>query len=85
MSGAFSFGNALPFISSVSAAAGAAVAIFEVIEREPEIDPYSESGLKPKSVDGHISLKNVSFKYPARPDIEVNIAQRLMYTINITD
>ncbi len=72
MAGAFSVGNALPFINCVSTAFGAASLIFEIIDREPEIDPYSKIGLRPRSVDGFIELKDVSFSYPARPGIKVN-------------
>lgn len=71
MAGAFSVGNALPFINCVSAAIGAASAIFTVIDRIPEIDSYSNRGFKPHSVNGCIELKNLSFKYPARPKVEV--------------
>lgn len=73
MSGAFSVGNALPFINSVSIAVGAARVIFDIIDREPEIDPYSQKGLKPRSTTGYFELKGVSFKYPARPNIQVSI------------
>lgn len=73
MAGAFSVGNALPFINCVSAAIGAASAIFNVIDRIPEIDSYSNKGFRPQFVNGCIELKNVSFKYPARPKVEVCI------------
>lgn len=71
MAGAFSVGNALPFINSVSTAIGSAKSVFKVIRRIPKIDPYSENGLKPKTVVGYIEFKNLFFKYPARPDVEV--------------
>lgn len=71
MAGAFSVGNALPFINSVSTAIGSASSVFKVIARVPEIDPYSKRGLKPKAVDGFIEFKHLSFKYPARPNVEV--------------
>lgn len=77
MAGAFSIGNALPFINSVSTAVGAASVIFDIIARKPRIDPYSNRGLKPHSVSGYIELQNVSFKYPARPDIKVSFIYTL--------
>lgn len=54
MAGAFSLGNALPFINAVSTATGAASVIFHIIDREPVIDPYAEEGIKPEKVKGHI-------------------------------
>lgn len=76
MAGAFSVGNALPFLNSVCIAVGAATTVFSIIERIPNIDPYSKKGLKPKAVDGYIEFKNLSFKYPSRPDIEVSSGNR---------
>jgi len=46
-------------------------AMLKVIDRVPVIDAYSEAGLKPKSVTGHIDVQGVDFSYPARPDIQV--------------
>jgi ATP-binding cassette subfamily B (MDR/TAP) protein 1 len=69
--GAFSLGNATPHISSIGAALGAAKTIFDIIERKSSIDPLSESGEKPSSVKGSIEFKNISFKYPTRPDVTV--------------
>ncbi|XP_075237871.1 ATP-dependent translocase ABCB1-like [Lycorma delicatula] len=79
MAGAFSVGNALPFVNSVSTAVGAASTIFNVIDRLPDIDPYSKTGFIP-SVDrkfmsddptSRIKFNNVRFSYPARPDVQV--------------
>lgn len=71
MAGAFSVGNALPFINSVSTAVGCATSVFKIVERVPEIDPYSKKGLKPRVVDGYIEFKRLSFKYPSRPNVQV--------------
>ncbi|XKL66216.1 hypothetical protein PGB90_009636 [Kerria lacca] len=71
ISGAFSAGNALPFIHAIAVASGCATSIFDIINRVPDVDPYSKSGLKPVSVNGAIEIKNVSFKYPTRPEVEV--------------
>lgn len=48
--------------------------MLKVIDRVPVIDAYSEAGLKPKSVTGHIDVQGVDFSYPARPDIQVRTA-----------
>lgn len=71
MAGAFSLGNALPFVNAVSTAIGAASTIFSIINRKPEIDPYSDEGLKPNKVNGCIKFENVTFCYPARPEVKV--------------
>ena len=36
-----------------------------------EINPDSEDGIIPDTVDGNIQLSNVRFSYPSRPDVEV--------------
>ncbi|KAK7863891.1 hypothetical protein R5R35_007224 [Gryllus longicercus] len=71
MAGAFSLGNALPFVNAVSTALGAASTVFAVIDRVPEIDPYDKKGQKPQKVQGHIIFQNVTFQYPTRPEIKV--------------
>ncbi|OEL12840.1 ABC transporter B family member 20 [Dichanthelium oligosanthes] len=45
--------------------------VFEIIDREPKIDPDDTTGLKPPNVYGSIEFKNVDFSYPARPEILV--------------
>ena len=41
--------------------------------QKPPIDSSSESGKMPSSLEGNITLKNVYFSYPARPDVPVSI------------
>ncbi|KAG8074483.1 hypothetical protein GUJ93_ZPchr0006g41132 [Zizania palustris] len=45
--------------------------VFQIIDREPKIDPDDNTGLKPPNVYGSIEFKNVDFSYPARPEILV--------------
>ncbi|CAL4930433.1 unnamed protein product [Urochloa decumbens] len=45
--------------------------VFEIIDREPKIDPDDTTGVKPPNVYGSIEFKNVDFSYPARPEILV--------------
>ncbi|XP_034242655.1 ATP-dependent translocase ABCB1-like isoform X2 [Thrips palmi] len=71
MAGAFSLGNALPFINAVSTAIGAASNVFNIIDRVPNIDPYDTRGLKVHKVKGHIEFKKVGFTYPARPEVQI--------------
>ena len=37
----------------------------------PEIDSSSEEGLKPNEMLGSVEIKNVKFRYPARPEVQV--------------
>ncbi|XP_060833694.1 ATP-dependent translocase ABCB1-like isoform X2 [Rhopalosiphum padi] len=71
MAGAFSVGNALPFINSVSIAIGAASNIFNIIDNKPKIDPYSSQGKKLNKIQGKIEFKNVNFTYPTKCSISV--------------
>lgn len=71
MAGAFSLGNALPFVNAVAAAVGAAGAVFDIVDRVPDIDSYSGDGKRPERVVGRVRFENVGFRYPARPDVPV--------------
>lgn len=72
MAGAFSVGNALPFLNSISIAIGAASTVFDIIDSMPDIDPYSSRGKKIKKFKGKIEFKNVSFMYPTRNTLSVS-------------
>jgi len=72
MAGAFSVGNALPFINSVCIAIGAASNVFDIIDSKPNIDPYSSQGKKINKIQGKIEFKNVNFAYPTRYSIPVS-------------
>ncbi|EPB87935.1 hypothetical protein HMPREF1544_05226 [Mucor circinelloides 1006PhL] len=65
-------GNSSVFASSLQRAKYSALATFEVLERQPKIDPQLE-GIEPANgtVDGDIDFKDVRFAYPARPDIDI--------------
>ncbi|CAB4426820.1 unnamed protein product [Rhizophagus irregularis] len=67
--GAFALGHIAPDLQAFSFAIGAGSKIFETINRIPPIDIASESGEKLDNVEGRIQLKNVSFIYPARPEV----------------
>lgn len=55
----------------MSFALASASSIFSTIDRVPVIDSASEEGLKPKSVEGVIEVKNLDFIYPSRPAVQV--------------
>ncbi|CAH1756276.1 1903_t:CDS:2 [Entrophospora sp. SA101] len=69
--GALSLGSLAPEIQAFSSAISAGSKIFETIKRVPVIDSLSEEGEQlVDGVQGHIELKNISFVYPARPDVQ---------------
>ena len=70
--GSIALGQVVPPITAFMSAKAAVGPMLEVIEREPEIDGFADDGLVPeKATEGAIELKDVTFAYPSRPDIEV--------------
>ncbi|PIO63446.1 hypothetical protein TELCIR_14950 [Teladorsagia circumcincta] len=72
MMGSLALGQAGPQFAVLGAAQGAAASIFEVLDREPEIDSTSNKGRRDMKIKGNIEVKNVIFNYPSRPDIRVS-------------
>ncbi|KAI6010757.1 P-loop containing nucleoside triphosphate hydrolase protein [Pisolithus orientalis] len=69
--GSFSLAMLAPEARAVMNACGAAAKLFATIERVPDIDSASHDGLKPEKVVGEITLEDVRFTYPGRPDVPV--------------
>lgn len=69
--GAFSMAMLAPNLQTLSFAQAAGGKVFEAIDREPTIDSASTEGLRPAVCHGHISVRDVSFTYPSRPDIPI--------------
>ncbi|XP_054720793.1 ATP-dependent translocase ABCB1-like [Uloborus diversus] len=69
--GAMGVGQTAPYFEAFALARGAAGKVFSIIERKPPIDSSSQSGKIPQSLQGNITLKDVHFCYPARPDIPI--------------
>ncbi|KAL1478242.1 hypothetical protein MTO96_016427 [Rhipicephalus appendiculatus] len=67
MVGSFSLGNALPQLNSIAVAQMAAGRAFEVIDRRPDIDSYSELGVQLKQFTSNLAFKDISFFYPRCP------------------
>lgn len=67
--GCISFLKLPPNLSAVSSARGAAFKLFSIIDRVPEINPDDVNAIAPSSIKGSIEFKNVTFKYPTRPDV----------------
>lgn len=69
--GSFQLGNVAPNVRFVVKGIAACKTINEAINRVPIIDCDDASGLTPNEVHGAIELKDVTFRYPSRPDVLV--------------
>ena len=58
-------------MSAITNGRAAAAKLFQTIDRVPDIDSANPDGLKLEEVAGEITLDNVNFKYPSRPDVPV--------------
>ncbi|KAI6228032.1 P glycoprotein 16 [Aphelenchoides besseyi] len=67
----FSVAQAASQIPALIGAGTAAGKIFVVIDRDPEIDSTSLHGDRLTTVHGRIEFRDVHFRYPSRPDVEV--------------
>lgn len=70
MMGSFSFGQVPPNLHAFMSALSATTKLQEIIERKPEIVSPPDAVTIPALKSG-IELRNVSFAYPARPDVPV--------------
>ncbi|CAG5865570.1 unnamed protein product [Menidia menidia] len=68
---AMNLGQASPCLEAFASGRAAAKAIFETIDREPEIDCLSDGGYKLDKVKGDIEFHNVTFYYPSRPEVKI--------------
>jgi ABC transporter fused permease/ATP-binding protein len=66
---AFSVGSLGSLWGDFMSALGAAKRVFEILDKKPQISSAGKN--KIEKIAGSISFKNVSFHYPARPDVEV--------------
>ncbi|KAJ1664697.1 hypothetical protein IW140_003973 [Coemansia sp. RSA 1813] len=70
--GGFSLSSMAPNISAITSAQGCAAKVFAVIDRVSPIDPLdTETGTKVERIRGSIEFKDVSFRYPSRPDVPI--------------
>ncbi|KAK4827802.1 LOW QUALITY PROTEIN: hypothetical protein QYF61_021794 [Mycteria americana] len=58
-------------VSDYAKAQMSAAHLFMLFERVPSIDSYGEEGEKPKIFGGNITLNDVAFNYPTRPEAKV--------------
>ncbi|XP_031374730.1 ABC transporter B family member 13-like isoform X2 [Punica granatum] len=45
--------------------------VFRILKRKTAIDPSSQMSRMVSDIKGHIEFRNVSFRYPARPDVTI--------------
>ncbi|ETM32500.1 hypothetical protein L914_20084, partial [Phytophthora nicotianae] len=64
-------GQAASFLGDSDNAVKAGKAIVALKNLEPPIDSFDESGLRPTQLEGKIEFKNVTFRYPTRPEMTV--------------
>lgn len=70
--GSIALGQMAPPLAAFTSAKAAIYPMMEIINRKPLIDGFADSGEKPEEKPkGLITLENVHFSYPTRPDIEV--------------
>jgi ATP-binding cassette subfamily B (MDR/TAP) protein 1 len=69
--GAQNLGLTSPHLEAFNTARGSALSIFSVIDRIPIVDSLSEDGLFPTTIEGNIKFTGVTFRYPARKDVQI--------------
>ncbi|XP_078483375.1 bile salt export pump-like isoform X2 [Ciona intestinalis] len=66
--GAINLGQAAPNLEAFSVGKSAAALVYQIIERESLIDPFSKSGHILEHLVGDIEFHDVDFTYPSRDD-----------------
>ena len=66
-----SLGQTSPSLNAFASGQAAAYKMFETIKRKPKIDAYDSVGVVLEDIEGAIELKDVYFRYPARPDVQI--------------
>eukprot|EP00898_Chlorokybus_atmophyticus_P004111 jgi/Chlat1/4700/Chrsp3S05626 len=64
----FGIGQGTPHLGKFAAAQAAAYNVFQTIERHAVIDVSDLSGETPAAVRGEVTLTNIRFAYPSRPE-----------------
>ena len=72
------------YYTAIASGQGAATKLFATIERTPKIDSLDPGGLKPDMVIGEITLENVKFNYPSRPDVPIVKGINITFTAGKT-
>lgn len=69
----------VPHVEGFASARGAAASVFKLMDRDPSIDTFKKGGTAPRRVVGEITLEDVNFSYPSRPDVQVT------FTLSFTE
>ncbi|KAG7448838.1 P-loop containing nucleoside triphosphate hydrolase protein [Guyanagaster necrorhizus] len=69
--GSFSLALLAPEMQAITHGRGAAAKLYATIDRVPDIDSADLSGEKPETVYGEVTLEDIHFNYPSRPNIAV--------------
>lgn len=67
----FSLGGMFEPLSAIVTAKAIAAVIYDVIERESQIDPLKSGGKSADNIKGAIEFTDVKFSYPTRPNTTV--------------
>ncbi|PIN13831.1 Multidrug/pheromone exporter, ABC superfamily [Handroanthus impetiginosus] len=60
-----------PYLGAFSAGQAAAYNMFKIINRQPLIDTCDTSGIVLDDLEGEIEFREVYFRYPSRPDVQI--------------
>ncbi|KAL5997458.1 ATP-binding cassette sub- B member 9 [Asimina triloba] len=71
MTGGMALGQASPSMNAFAAGRAAAYMMFETINRKSAIDAFDTTGVALEDISGEIELRDVYFRYPTRPDVQV--------------
>ncbi|OWM87702.1 hypothetical protein CDL15_Pgr027306 [Punica granatum] len=71
MTGGLSLGQTSPSLNAFASGQAAAYKMFETIKRKPKIDASDTSGMVLEDIKGDIEIRDVYFRYPARPDVQI--------------
>ena len=45
--------------------------VFASLDRKSKIDPCDDSSMASEGLKGNVEFQHVSFRYPARPDVQI--------------
>ena len=60
-----------PYSVDFTRASVAAAKLFDLIDRQSDIDSFNTTGKMPTDITGEITFENVTFAYPTRPGVTV--------------
>lgn len=68
---AFGVAETLALAPDIVKGSQAVASVFEILDRQTEIDPEDPNAEEVVHISGDIELKHVDFAYPSRPDIQI--------------